>query len=292
MLNVALPKKVEYIAGAEPNQGSIVVEPCFPGFGVTLGNSIRRVLLSSLPGAAVIGVKIDKVSHEFMTLPHLREDILEFTMNLKKLRLRVHSNEVVKLELEVHGTKEIKASDITKNSDVEIVNPDLVLGHIVDMSGHLKADLYVKRGLGYEMIENRENKEKDINYIEIDSIYSPVLATGIKVDYVRVGKQTNYDKLILNIKTDGTISPEEAFDRSVRILMDQFSSLLPLFEKRYDEFEAAETETEPDMDESVKETVAEAFSSDNLAVDENEEITSEVTEDQPKKKRGRPKKAE
>ncbi|RLC38104.1 DNA-directed RNA polymerase subunit alpha, partial [Candidatus Falkowbacteria bacterium] len=173
MSNISLPKKIKYIEGENKNEGKMVIEPCFPGYGVTLGNSLRRVILSSLPGAAVVGVKIKDVGHEFMVLPHLKEDILEFILNLKKIRLRVFSDEVVKIELKIHGKKDIKAGDITKNSQVEIVNPELVLGSITDMAGSLEAELFVKKGMGYEMIESRDEKIKEIGYIEMDSIYSP-----------------------------------------------------------------------------------------------------------------------
>lgn len=226
-MKIALPQKVKFQKGKEDNQGEIIIEPCYPGYGITLGNAIRRVLLSSLPGAAPVGVKIKGVDHEFMTLPHLKEDVLEFILNLKQLRLKVFGDEKVKLELEVHGKKEIKASDIKKNSAVEIFNKDLVLGNITDMAGKLEAEIFVDRGMGYETIEAREGKTKELGYIEMDSIFSPVISTGINIENVRVGKMTNWEKLILDIKTDGTISPEEAFNSTVEILVDQFSALAP-----------------------------------------------------------------
>jgi len=224
-MQIALPKKISYQKSAEANHGEIIIEPCFPGYGITLGNSLRRVLLSSLPGAAPVGVKIKGVDHEFMSLPHLKEDILEFILNLKQLKIKSFSNEKVKLELKVHGKKEVKAGDITKNNEIEVLNPELVLGTITDMAGSLEAEIYVNRGLGYETIENRENKEKEIGYIEMDSLFSPVLGVGIKVENVRVGKMTNWDKLILDVKTDGTMTPEEAFNKSVDILLAQFNAL-------------------------------------------------------------------
>lgn len=280
MSTVALPKKIDIQAGDNPNHAKIVIEPCFPGYGVTIGNSLRRVLLSSLPGAAVIGVKIQGVSHEFMALPHLKEDILEFILNLKQLRLKVFVDEVVKLELEIHGKKEIKASDIKKNSNVEIVNPDLILGNIVDMAGSLNAEIFVSKGMGYEMIENRQRKEKEIGYIEMDSIFSPISAVGINLDNVRVGNQTNYDKLTLDIKTDGTISPKEAFEQSVNILIDQFNSLLK-------QPEAAEEKTESEEAEQAE--ISEPM---EINTDEDLPITDESEDPDKKKKRGRPKKAE
>ena len=208
MQNIALPKKIDYKKGAEPNQGQIIIEPCYPGYGTTIGEALRRVLLSSLRGAAPVGVKIEGVEHEFTTLPHLKEDILEFILNLKKLRLSVFTDETIKLELGVHGKKKITAADIKKNNLVEIANPDLVLGNITDMAGSLKAEIYVKQGIGYETIENREKKVKEIGYIEMDSIFSPILSVGIKIENVRVGKMVNWDKLIFNITTDVTIRAE------------------------------------------------------------------------------------
>jgi DNA-directed RNA polymerase subunit alpha len=226
MPTIAFPEQIDFKKGQNKNEGEVIIEPLFPGYGITLGNSLRRVLLSSLPGAAPIGVKIKGVDHEFTTLPHLKEDILEFILNLKQLCLKVFTDEIVKLKLDVHGKKDIKASLIEKNSDVEIVNPDLVLGHITDMSGSLTADIFVSRGMGYEPIEARENKSKEIGYIEMDAVFSPILKVGVRVENVRVGKMTNWDKLILNITTDGTITPKDAFKQAVKILIEQFTALL------------------------------------------------------------------
>ncbi|MFH0923436.1 MAG: DNA-directed RNA polymerase subunit alpha [Candidatus Falkowbacteria bacterium] len=226
MSTIALPKKIEFKKGDEPNQKLVVIEPCFRGCGVTLGNALRRVLLSSLPGAAVVGVKIKGASHEFMGLPHVKEDVLEIVLNLKKLRLKIHSDEVVKLELDAHGEKKVKASDIKKNSQVEIINPDLILAHVTDIAGSLNMEIFVARGMGYETIESREGEKHEIGYIEIDSIFTPMAAVSVNVENVRVGKMTDWDKLIMNIKTDGTITPEEAFKQAAEILIEQFSALI------------------------------------------------------------------
>ncbi|PLX28132.1 DNA-directed RNA polymerase subunit alpha [Candidatus Parcubacteria bacterium] len=226
MGNIALPKNVKFEKTKKENNTIVEIGPCFPGFGVTLGNSIRRVLLSSMPGAAPIGVVIEGVEHEFMALSHLKEDVLEFVLNLKQLRMKIHGDEPVELELDIAGKKEITAGDITKNSQVEIMNPDLVLGHITDMAGSLKAKIFAKKGMGFEAVENREEKEKIVNFIEMDSVYSPVKHVGITVENARVGKMTNWDKVVLDIITDGTISPEEAFNKSVDILVEQFGALV------------------------------------------------------------------
>lgn len=273
MESIALPKKIEFKAGKTPNEGQMIVEPCFPGYGITLGNSLRRVMLSSLPGAAAIGVKIKGVDHEFMPLPHLKEDILEFILNLKQLRLKVHTEETQILELDVHGKKVITAADIKPNSEVEIVNPDLVLGNITDMAGSLNAEIHVAKGMGYVTIESREEKENQIGYIEMDSIFSPVSKAGVEIENVRVGKMTNWDRLVLDIKTDGTMTPEEAFNDSVQILINQFASLNP----------NAKPEKKAEPKEEVKEE------EETKEEEEETEPKEEVKEEG--KKRGRPKKA-
>lgn len=225
MQKIALPSKVEFIQDADPNRQQIIIEPCYPGYGATIGNALRRVLLSSLPGAAVVGVKIKGADHEFMTLPHVKEDVLELILNLKQLRLKIFSEETVKLELDSRGEQQVKAKDIKKNSLAEIANPDLVLANITDMAGKLEMEILVSKGLGYVTVENRESEKHEIGYIEMDSVFSPVLSVGLKVENVRVGKMTNWDKLVIDLSTDGTITPEAAFNQAVAILTDQFNAL-------------------------------------------------------------------
>lgn len=244
MQTIALPKKIQFIPGANPHQQLVVIEPLFPGYGTTVGNSLRRVLLSSLPGAAVVGIKIEGADHEFMALPKIKEDVLEILLNLKKLYVKIHVDGIVRLELDAHGEKEVKAGDIKKNADIEIINPDLTIAHITDMAGKLKMEIFVARGMGYEMIENRENRKKEIGYIEIDSIFSPVRAVGLNIENTRVGKMTNWDKLTLDITTNGVIEPEEAFNESVQILIAQFNALTKTTEELSAVEEVEETEEE------------------------------------------------
>lgn len=226
MQNIALPKKIEFKAGNTSSEGQIVVEPLYSGYGMTLGNSLRRVLLSSLPGAAVIGVKIKGVSHEFMALPGVKEDILEIILNLKQLRLKMFTEEEVTLFLKAKGNGEVTAEAITKNSDVEIKNPELVIATLTEANASIEMEILVKEGRGYKMSDGSK-RDNELGYIEIDSIFSPVLSVSLDVENARVGKMTNWDKLVLNIKTDGTITPQEAVEQSVKILVDQFSALLP-----------------------------------------------------------------
>jgi DNA-directed RNA polymerase subunit alpha len=229
MHKVVLPKKVTFNAGEAPHQGNVVIEPCFPGYGTTLGNSLRRVLLSSLPGAAVVGVKIKGADHEFGALPHIKEDVLEILLNLKKLRLKIFSEgegEVIKLELKSKGEKKLTAKDITKNSQVEIINEDLHIAEITDKQGNFEAEIFVSNGYGYVSIENREKtREKEVGYIELDSIFTPIQAVRVSIDNVRVGQMTDWDKLIIDITTDGTIDYKAAFKSAVDILVEQFGFL-------------------------------------------------------------------
>ena len=149
MQKITLPQNIIFAKGEQLNEKKVIIEPCYPGYGVTIGNSLRRVLLSSLPGAAVIGVKIKGVTHEFTTIPFVKEDVLEILLNFKKLRLKVYSDEVIKLNLSVNGEKVVKAGDITKNSQVEIINPDLILASITDIKGSLDMEIYAAKGVGY-----------------------------------------------------------------------------------------------------------------------------------------------
>lgn len=256
MQNIALPKKIDFKTGGNPNEGIITVEPLFPGYGMTLGNSLRRVLLSSLPGAAVIGVKIKGASHEFMALPHVKEDVLEIILNLKQLRLKIFTEEEVRLEIKMKGKKTITAGDIVKNSQVEIVNQDLVIAHITDENGSLDMEIVVKEGQGYKMPEGTKKENRELDYIEIDSMFSPVALVSSSVENTRIGKMTNWDKLVLNVKTDGTITPEEAFNKAVKILVDQYSALLPgamaKEEEKEEEIKADEIES---MEEEKEEVV-------------------------------------
>jgi len=252
MQNIALPKKIEFKAGNDLHEGIITVEPLFPGYGMTLGNSLRRVLLSSLPGAAVIGAKIKGASHEFMVLPHIKEDVLEILLNLKQLRLKIFTEEEVRLELKIKGKKTVKAGDITKNSNVEIKNPELIIAHITSEAGSLDIEITAKTGHGYKIAEDTKKDTREIGYIEIDSIFSPVIIVSINVENTRVGKMTNWDKLVLNVKTDGTISAEEAFKEAVKILVDQYSSFLTIAGQK-EETAPAEAQTVTEEPEERKE---------------------------------------
>ena len=257
MQKIALPKKIEFKAGEDAGEGQIIIEPLYSGYGMTLGNPLRRILLSSLPGAAVIGVKIKGVSHEFMALPGIKDDVLEIILNLKQLRLKMMGDEEEgSLVLKVKGKKKVTAADIEKNTNIVVVNPDLLLAELTEDNASLEMEIFVKEGRGYKMSEGGK-RDNEIGYIEIDSIFSPVLSVSIDVEDARVGKMTNWDKLILNIKTDKTITPQEAFEQSVEILVNQLSSL---------------TVKDDSLEEAPEEELVEEVSQEEEKTEEEEKV--------------------
>ncbi len=224
MDNILLPSKIHFQEGDKPTVGILTVEPCFHGYGTTLGNAFRRALLSSLSGAAVTAVKLKGVTHEFQAVDNVKEDALEIILNLKSLRMKVHTDEPVVLNLSSKGVKAITAADIAPNADVEIVNPDLVIAtQTADVD--FEMEITVQKGRGYSPTEERTNEDHPIGTISIDALFSPIRNVGYRVEDTRVGEITNYDKLIMTIETDGTITPEEAVKQSAKILIDYFSLL-------------------------------------------------------------------
>src|SRR5688572_20558908 len=225
MEDILLPSKIEIIPGERDNESVLVMEPFFHGYGHTVGNALRRVLLSSLQGAAVIAVKIKGGSHEFQALPNVKEDVLEIILNLKQLRLKVYSDEPVKLTLHAKGEKKVTGKDIEPNSDVEVANPGLHIATLTDKNAELEMEITVAKGHGYVPTEERGKDRGELGTIAVDALYSPIRSVGYKVEDVRVGQITNYDKLTMTIETDGTVSAEEAVRQSAKILIDHFGLL-------------------------------------------------------------------
>ncbi|NLC06480.1 MAG: DNA-directed RNA polymerase subunit alpha [Syntrophomonadaceae bacterium] len=227
MLEIEKPR-IECVEKSEDDRyGRFVIEPLERGYGITLGNSLRRVLLSSLPGAAVTSVKIDGVLHEFSTIPGVVEDTTDIILNLKGLRLKVHSDEVKVLRVEASGEGEVKAGDIIADADVDILNPDL---HIATVSaeGRLFMELTVEKGRGYVSAERNKKSDHTIGVIPIDSIFSPVTKVNYNVENTRVGQITDYDRLTLEVWTDGSINPKEATSLAAKILSDHLSLFIGL----------------------------------------------------------------
>ena len=215
-INIEVDKK-------DATKGILTIEPLYPGYGPTVGNSLPRVLLSSLAGAAVYAFKIKGVKHEFSTIPYIKEDVVDISLNLKRVNLKCFSESPVKLEIEAKGEKVVTAGDITPNSDVEIINPELPLLTLTDKAASVEATLWVKRGRGYEPVESRTNDELEVNAIAIDAIYTPIRQVGYQVDNVRVGGRTDYDKVTMQIETNGTITIEEAVAEVAGILAEHFT---------------------------------------------------------------------
>ena len=205
------------------NYASYDIEPLEAGYGMTLGNALRRVLLSSLPGAAVTSIRIDGVQHEFQDIPHVMEDVTDIVLNVKKLRLRSFSDHPVSMRLEVSGERVVTAADIMAPSTVELVNPDLYIATLDDEDARLEMELVVETGRGYVPADSKE--DQPIGVIPVDAIYTPVQKVNYTVEHTRVGQMTNYDKIILDIWTDGTILPDEALRQSADILVRHFTQL-------------------------------------------------------------------
>jgi DNA-directed RNA polymerase subunit alpha len=203
---------------------TFVIEPLHTGYGMTLGNSMRRVLLSSIAGAAVTSFKIDGVSHEFTTVPGVKEDVVDIMLNLKRIRFRVFSDEPQTVRVEHKGKGVVTAKDIKSNADVEVVNTDQIIATVDDDKASFIMDLIVETGRGYRTIEEGANK-KPSDMIAIDAIFSPVLRVRYKVEDTRVGQITDLDRLSLTIETDGTITAKDAFEEAAAILVNQYTAL-------------------------------------------------------------------
>ncbi|MCC7357289.1 DNA-directed RNA polymerase subunit alpha [Candidatus Uhrbacteria bacterium] len=228
MESLLLPSKIRFSKGERPHEGILTIEPCTQGYGTTIGNAMRRVLLSSLPGAAVVAVKIKGVDHEFSTINGAKEDVLEIILNLKALRLKCHSSEPVKISLSVKGEKTVTAADFEKNADVEIINKDLVIATLTDKSSSFEMEITVAQGRGFRTTEERLKEKLELGTIAIDALYSPVINVSYKVEATRLGEKTDYDKLILSVETDGTMDPLDACRDSVAILLDHLNLLKEL----------------------------------------------------------------
>lgn len=214
--------KIEIVEVSEDNRyGKFVCEPLERGYGTTIGNSLRRILLSSLPGAAITSIRIDGVLHEFSTIPGVRDDVTNIVLNLKQLRLKMFTDEPKVIRIDIEGEKEVTAADITADADIEILNPEL---HIATLNedAKLHMEMTVERGKGYVPAEKNKKPDHVIGIIPIDSIFSPVTRVNYTVSDTRVGNVTDYDKLTIEIWTDGSIRPEEAVSRSANILIQHF----------------------------------------------------------------------
>lgn len=230
MLEIEKPK-IECVERNENNTyGKFVVEPLERGYGITLGNSLRRILLSSLPGAAVSSVKIEGVLHEFSTVPGVMEDVTDIILNIKGLHLKMYTDEPRILRIEAEGEGVVTAGDIITDADVEILNPELKIATL-DKGGRMFAEMTVEKGRGYLLADKSKRPDHIIGVIPIDSVFSPVHKVNYTVTDTRVGQITDYDKLTLEVWTDGSISPEEATSLSAKILNDHLRLFIGLTDR-------------------------------------------------------------
>jgi len=205
--------------------GKFIAKPLERGFGLTLGNSLRRVLLSSLQGAAVTAVKIDGVVHEFTSVPDVKEDVAEIILNLKEVRFRLHRAESTTVTIDVNGPGDVKASDIVVSDQVQVLNPDQLIATL-GKGGRLKAEIQIARGRGYRPAESNKSEDMPVGWIPVDSFFSPIRRVNYTVTQSRVGQRTDFDKLTLEVWTDGSVQPEDAVSLGSKILKDQLSVFL------------------------------------------------------------------
>lgn len=206
-------------------EGVFEIEGLYTGYGITVGNALRRVLFSSLPGAAVTQFKIKGGQHQFSTVPNVKEDVVEIGMNLKKLRFRAHTDEPQTLYLRAKGEKAVTAADLELNANVDLINSEAVIATLTDKSAELELELTVERGLGFVPVEARKSEKLPIGTLALDAAFSPVVKASFTVENMRVGDRTDYNRLIIAITTDGSITPSAAAHKASNILKDHFDKI-------------------------------------------------------------------
>ncbi|MFA6382983.1 MAG: DNA-directed RNA polymerase subunit alpha [Parcubacteria group bacterium] len=246
MQSITLPHKPKFIS-VDGKTGKFEIEGCYPGYGTTLGNALRRVLLSSLSGSAITAVKITGVTHEFSTIPNVLEDVIQIILNLKQVRFKSFKEETVKVSLKVKGEKVVTASMIECSADVEVINKEAHIATITNPKGELEIEFEINNGIGYVPVEQQEKNGKEIGVIAVDAIYTPIRRVNYTVDNMRVGKRTDFEKITFDIVTDGSVTPQEAFSKAVQILVDQFSAMGDL--------EKMKSEKEGEKEEKVEKEV-------------------------------------
>ena len=219
---IPLPSPIKIIQKSK-NHARFEIEGLYPGYGTTVGNSLRRVLLSSLPGVAVTEVKIKGAPHEFSTVAGVLEDTIMILLNLKNLRFKIYEGDLQKIQLKIKGEKDVKGSDFKLSPQIELANPATHIATVTDKKTELEIEIQIEKGIGYEPKDRRKIKKAEIGTIYLDAIYTPIKNVNLEVENMRVGDRTDFDKLNLEIETDGTITPEEAFFEACDILMQHFN---------------------------------------------------------------------
>ncbi|HBB44458.1 MAG: DNA-directed RNA polymerase subunit alpha [Parcubacteria group bacterium GW2011_GWA1_44_13] len=234
--NITLPSKPKVLA-EDGFKGSYEIEGLYPGYGHTLGNSLRRIILSSLLGAAITSVKIDGVSHEFSTIEGVKEDVITILLNLKKVRFKLSTMESQTVTLSIKGAKAVTAGDIKLAGQVEVLNPEQHIATLTDKNASLNIEIVVAKGFGYVSKEVHQKEKVDIGTIALDAIFTPIRRVNYEVDNMRVGDRTDFNRLRITVETDGTITPRRALEASIEIMVNQLKSVIGFVEK-------AEAETE------------------------------------------------
>lgn len=250
---IPLPQKPKYIPASE-NAGIIEISGCYPGYGTTLGNALRRVLLSSLDGSAITAVKIKGVSHEFSAIPDVLEDVIQIVLNLKQIRFKLFGVEKATATLKVKGEKKINAGMIEGASNLEVINKNAPIATITKATGELEMELTIETGIGYVPVEQQNRTNKEVGVIALDAIYTPIKKVNYSISNMRVGKRTDFEKISLEILTDGSISPLEAFSKSVEVLVKQFSAMEEIREgnEEQEERDILEVEEKEEKETMVK----------------------------------------
>lgn len=223
--SIILPSKPRIIS-EDGNAGVYEIDGFYPGYGHTLGNSLRRIILSSIPGAAIVAVKIDGVSHEFSTIPGVTEDVIAIILNLKKVRIRIADNQPHILTLKVKGIKEVTAGDIEVPGQIEILNPNQHIATLTEKNASIDMELSVMTGLGYTPKEVLQKERSEIGSISLDAIFTPIRRAHYEVENMRVGDKTNFNRLRMIIETDGTLTPRSALERSISIMIQQLKAIV------------------------------------------------------------------
>lgn len=223
--NIVLPSKPK-ILKEEGFKGLYQIDGLYPGYGHTLGNSLRRIILSSLPGTAVTSIEIEGVEHEFSTISGVKEDVIRIILNIKKLRIKLLTDEPQILNLKVKGAKTVTAGDIEKNGQIEIMNPELEIATLTDAKSSLNMKITVKKGLGYISKENQKEERNKIGTIMLDASFTPIRRVSYEVENMRVGDRTDFNRVSLFIETDGIVTPREALENSVEIMIRQLSAII------------------------------------------------------------------
>ena len=282
--NLTMPKQVMPDAGNTPGYGKFVIEPLERGFGLTLGNSLRRVLLSSLQGAAITAVRIDGVLHEFSTLPGVIEDVTEIILNLKQVRLKLHGDGPKKGTFEVRGKGEVRAGNLIVDADIEVLNPDL---HIATLNkdGDLRMEVEIDAGRGYVSADQHSLVDRPIGVIPIDSMFSPVIKVNYNVETTRLGQRIDYDKLTVEVWSDASILPTDAVAVAAKILRDHFTLFIhfeePIEEEVEEEVDEERARVRKLLERSVEELELSVRSSNCLRAAELKNIGDLVQKSEP-----------